>query len=138
MSRVPHWLLTAVCLAAILYLTLVPDPLGDDSPSLFEGADKVAHGIMFFGLVLCALFDAQRARGWRAVPLPGVALATVLGMGAGIGIEYLQRAMDLGRGFEGADMAADAVGAVVAGALWTFIGGALCAGPSRHDTSDNS
>ena len=136
MHRVPHWLLTILCLAAILYLTLSPDPLGEEDLPLFEGADKLAHGLMFFSLVLCALFDAMRARGWRKVPLPGVALITLLGMGLGIGIEYLQQAMGLGRGFEIADMAADAVGAVIGGTVWIFFAGFLrTADSGNHTTS---
>lgn len=133
---VPHWLLTVVCLLAILYLTLVPDPLGDEEIPLFDGADKLVHGIMFFGLVLCALVDAQRVRGWRPLSLPLISLITLLGMGIGIGIEYLQFHMDLGRGMETADMIADAAGAVIAGTMWIFVGGILrmTDSESRHDT----
>ncbi len=120
MRRVPRWLFTGICLAVILYLTLMPDPLGHNDAPLFPGADKVVHGIMFFGLTLCMLFDALRARGWRRLPLPLTALITLIGIGVGIAIEYIQLAMALGRGFEYPDMIADAFGACVAGALWTL------------------
>lgn len=125
MRKVPHWLCTVLCLMAILYLTLMPDPLGDEDLPLFPGADKIVHALMFFGLTLCMLFDAMRARGWRKLPLPAVSLISLVGMGVGIGIEYLQDAMGLGRGKEFLDMVADAFGAIAAGALWLLIGGSL-------------
>lgn len=125
MQRVPHWLCTVLCLGVILYLTLMPDPLGDEELPLFPGADKIAHGLMFFGLTLCMLFDAMRVHGWRPLSLPAISVISLIGMGAGIGIEYLQDVMDLGRGKEFWDMAADAFGATAAGALWILIGGSL-------------
>lgn len=125
MHRVPHWLCTVLCLGVILYLTLMPDPLGDEELPLFPGADKIAHGLMFFGLTLCMLFDAMRVHGWSPLSLPAISVISLIGMGAGIGIEYLQEVMDLGRGKEFWDMAADAFGAIAAGALWILIGGSL-------------
>ena len=123
MRRVPHWLLSVVCLALVLWLTLAPHPMGDTEIPLFEGADKIGHGLMFFALTVSMLFDAQRARGWRALPLPLVALVAFIGMGMGIGIEFIQRAMDVGRSWEFLDMVADSFGAIAAGSLWIFAGG---------------
>lgn len=125
MKRVPRWLFTVVCLLVILYLTLMPDPLGDEELPLFPGADKIVHGLMFFGLTICMLFDEMRARGWKVLSLPVISLISLIGMGVGIGIEYLQEAMDLGRGKEFWDMVADAFGAISAGALWILFGGAI-------------
>lgn len=125
MRSVPRWLCTVVCLLAILYLTLVPDPLGDEDLPLFPGADKLVHGLMFFGLTLCMLFDDMRSRGWRMLSLPAISLISLIGMGIGIGIEYLQEAMDLGRGKEFWDMVADAFGAIAAGTLWILVGGTI-------------
>ena len=63
-EKLPSWLLTAVTVAAILWLTLVPRPLGDMKPELFPGADKVVHAIMFGGLALMILTDCSRSRGY--------------------------------------------------------------------------
>lgn len=123
MRRVPHWILSVVCLAVILWLTLAPHPLGEEEIPLFPGADKIAHGLMFFALTLCLCFDALRRRGWRAPGLPLVSALTLAAMLTGIGIELVQPCF--GRGFEFWDMCADAFGAVVAGSLWVLIGGAL-------------
>lgn len=123
MRKVPKWILTIICLCAIFWLTLAPHPLGEETPMLFPGADKVVHGIMFFSLVICVLFDTLRSRGWHKLGLPLLSALTLAVMFLGIGIEFLQP--KLGRGFEIMDMAADAIGAVVGGALWILIGGTL-------------
>ncbi|MDE5842852.1 MAG: VanZ family protein [Muribaculaceae bacterium] len=123
LRRVPHWLLSVVCLGVILWLTLSPDPLGDTDMEWFEGADKVVHGLMFFGLTLCMLVDAKRWRDWRRMKLPLVGGITIVGLLIGMGIEFVQPLC--GRSFEFRDMGADAFGAVVAGALWVLMDGAL-------------
>lgn len=49
---------TALCTAAILYITIAPHPAGEELVPVFPGYDKVIHGIMFFGLTLCVCVDA--------------------------------------------------------------------------------
>ncbi|MDE6514321.1 MAG: VanZ family protein [Muribaculaceae bacterium] len=111
--RLPRWLLTALCVAAILYLTLAPHPLPDNDISFWEHTDKIVHAIMFGGLYFCAWFDI-----WRNKKAPlnlRLLLATGVTLFGGV-IELLQRAMQQGRGAEWADLAADAAGALL-GAL---------------------
>lgn len=123
LRRWPKWILTIVCLGVIFWLTLVPQPLGEEELPLFPGADKVAHILMFFCLALCLFFDTLRSRGWRPLHLPLVAGLTLIAMFIGIAIECVQPAV--GRGFEFMDMMADAFGAVLAGGLWVVVGGSL-------------
>lgn len=115
LTGLPSWLLTALCLAAILWLTLAPRPLGETEIPLFPGADKVAHFLMFGGFVFCIVLDWVRKHSWARVP-SGVAVAAVV---AGIGLagltEVLQLTMHLGRSFEAADIVADISGALVSG-----------------------
>ncbi len=120
LSSLPSWLLTGLTAALILWLTLSPDPLGDDGPQLFEGADKVVHAIMFGFLTAMILLDYQRRHGWRRVSRERVVAAAVVSTLAGIGIEIAQLLMALGRGFETADMAADAAGAALVALLWLW------------------
>lgn len=118
LTKLPPLTLTVLALAPILWLTLAPNPLGKDSPSLFEGADKMIHAIMFGFLATVMFIDIQRRSGWK--PLPGwkaVAAASASSV-AGILIEFAQAGMGLGRGFETADIAADIVGATLAAILW--------------------
>lgn len=123
MAHVPHWVLAAVCLGAVLWLTLSPHPLGDNDFNYFFGIDKVAHAVMFMGLTLCFLFDAMRARGWAPLRLPAIAFWSLLSMGVGIFTEYMQWAMNVGRVFEVPDMTADAFGSILGGVIWIMIGG---------------
>lgn len=120
-SALPPWLLTALTLALILWLTLSPDPLGDDAPHLFPGADKVVHALMFGFLTVMMLLDRQRRRGWKVLPPVAVWCAALLSASVGIAIEFAQRAMAMGRGFEVADMAADAAGACICAVMWLLL-----------------
>ena len=114
--RVPAWVPTAVVLLVIGWFTLAPRPVGDIEPPLFEGADKLAHACLFGMLTLCIIRDAVRGLRLRRVSLSLAALAATVATLVGVGIEYAQKYMDLGRSFEPADMAADFAGAVAAAA----------------------
>ncbi len=147
LQRWPSWILTIVVSLAILYLTLMPQPLPDDTPKLFPGADKVVHALMFGGLTFVILLDTQRRRNysssgrkssgsdrkpigeeqakageqatfWQPLSKRYVWTVAAISALAGIIIECLQWAMGLGRGFEVADIVADTVGSFVFAALW--------------------
>lgn len=109
--RIPRWLLSAVCFAAVLYLTLAPKPLPDTEMPLWEHTDKIVHALMFGGLCFCFGLDIWRS---RRAPLPDrLLLAAGVGLFGGF-IELLQNAMRLGRGGDWADFAADIVGSLLA------------------------
>lgn len=112
-EKLPGWLLTILTVLCILWLTLASEPVGDTDIPLFPGADKLAHSIMFGGLTAVAIFDWTRVRSWRTVPAGLIVLIALLSVAFGIGIEFTQRSMNLGRGFEVSDMLADAAGAFV-------------------------
>ncbi len=130
LQRWPPWILTIIVSLAILYLTLVPQPLPDDTPKLFPGADKVVHALMFGGLTFVILLDRQRRENYRLngadsqntfwQPLSKKFVWTVAAVSAlaGIIIECLQWVMGLGRGFEVGDILADTIGSFVFAALW--------------------
>lgn len=117
-SSLPPWTFSVLTLLVICWLTLFPKPFGEESPQLFEGADKVVHALMFGGLSIMILLDYQRRHNWMLIKWTGVALASILSFLIGVGIEYLQLAMSLGRGFEIGDIIADAVGSLLAANLW--------------------
>lgn len=110
LSRLPRWLITAVCTALILYLTLVPKPLPDNDLPLWEHTDKIVHAIMFGGLYFCIYIDL-----WRGRRGPGRAawLATLPVIAFGGLIEILQQAMNMGRGGDLLDFAADTAGVLL-------------------------
>lgn len=113
----PPWTLTVVCAAAILYLTLMPDPLPDVGTPMIPGLDKVVHAVMFGGLYMCVFLDIQRRhRPWmRRVAAWGAVAVTV----SGALVEAAQTLMAMGRGGDVWDLVADAVGVALAAViLW--------------------
>ena len=118
LSRLPGWLFSTITLLAILWLTLAPKPLGDDAPQLFPGADKLVHGIMFGFFAGMMLFDFQRRNKWEFIIFPFCMLFGLISDIVGILIEIAQLKMDMGRGFEYADIISDCVGSLVVSASW--------------------
>lgn len=108
MSGVPRWLMSLVVIAAIAYLTLVPSPLPEPPMPLFDGADKVVHGLMFLVLAWCLNRDISR-RKLLVAAVAAFALATAYG---GL-IEVLQGTMQLGRSADVLDFVADVAGAAI-------------------------
>lgn len=113
LEKMPPFILTAICLIAICWLTLASKPLGDTDVMLFPYADKVAHAIMFGGFTFCILLDSVRRRGWCKCS-PMVAAVAVLASGVvGVATEYLQENMHAGRSGDPVDLVADCTGAVI-------------------------
>lgn len=143
LSRLPGGLLSVLTVLAILWLTLAPDPLPDNELPMFPGADKICHGIMFGGLVFCMMLDRMRRRDWRRDSVGFGLFAFIFSALFGVGIEYAQSYMALGRSFELWDMVADAAGALLTAVLWLLFQKRWTAGaPSKNsdnpDSSDNS
>ncbi len=119
LQRLPAWILTVITLAAVLWLTLAPHPLGQqEPPPLFPGADKVVHVIMFGGLTFAALADWARSRDFRSVRWPVCILMAALSSLIGIAIEFIQRSMDMGRSYDPIDMVADISGSFLVAIVW--------------------
>lgn len=118
LTRFPMWIFTILTVLLILWLTLAPNPLGDDSPVLFPGADKIVHGIMFGFLLAMILLDRQRKTDWQILRPAFITAAAAAAGAFGIGIEFIQKAMDMGRGFEIADMTADCTGVAICAVSW--------------------
>lgn len=109
----PGYQLTAVVVSVILYLTLLPQPLGEEDFPLFDGADKVVHFIMFGGLTGTFIFDRWRID--KVLSLRGALLTALCSAVFGGVIEWLQYAMDLGRtGNDIYDALANTLGAFAA------------------------
>ena len=120
LSRLPGLMFTIIVLAAILWLTLAPKPMGDDPPPLFPGADKIAHACMFGGLVIAVLFDRQRKNGWKPIRSKFALAVAAASSIFGVAIEFLQLGMHMGRGFEYSDMIADTLGAFICAFAWVI------------------
>lgn len=114
LTMIPPLTLSLLTFLAILWLTLAPKPLGEEPPSLFEGADKVVHAIMFGGFAWMIDIDYQRRHGWKPLKLRLAADAAFFSFCLGVIIECMQRNMDLGRGFDPFDIIADGCGCILA------------------------
>lgn len=136
--RLPRWLPSSVVVAVVCYLTLDSDPLGDTEITLFEGADKVVHFLMFGGVAGALCLDWSRRRGeWIMPGSVAVTLCALISALFGVGIEWLQGTMGAGRSAEWADGFADGLGAVVgayvAGLMvWHYCGSQPSSGSSQE------
>lgn len=114
-----RWWPSSVILAAILWLTLAPHPVPDTGIHLFEGADKLVHGIMFFCLTLAVLYDIadySNRLSWLKVTLAAVCV-----MAFGAFDEWAQETMNLGRTMDSLDFLADCIGTALAANLWLLL-----------------
>lgn len=122
LSRVYPGILSSLTVLAILWLTLAPHPLPDSDVSLFEHADKVAHALMFGGLVLSLVVDRelyrnriyqQTGRLPRQGNLRSLLMIALTAIAFGGLVELLQAAMDMGRGCDPVDFLADVAGVLI-------------------------
>ena len=123
LEKLPPWILTAVTTAVILWLTLSPKPLGDVSPMLFPGFDKVAHALMFGFLTMIVLLDRCRYIGWKRLKWGFIIIAVAAVCLLGVMIEFLQKDMELGRSFEVGDIIADSSGSIIFALIWILSDG---------------
>lgn len=120
LEKLPPWMFSIICFLAICWLTLSPDPLGDNELPLFPGADKIAHAIMFGGFAFCIILDWSRRHGWPLALVKTDIYAADIASAFGIITEFLQNAMHTGRTFEFWDMIADITGAFLVAAFVTL------------------
>lgn len=112
LSALPPYTLSALTVAAILYLTLVPKPLPDTEFEMPPGTDKVIHALMFGGLCFMLMLDMTL----RHHPLTRRVLTvtvTAVCLFGGV-IEIIQQAMAMGRGGDCYDWIADIAGTLLA------------------------
>lgn len=111
---VHKWWPTVVTLAAVLWLTLAPDPMPDTGIPLFPGADKVVHALMMGGLTSVILFDLKRLRRHERLSGRNVVWTAVAMVAFSALDEWAQGAMAMGRSADILDLAADCTGILLA------------------------
>ena len=119
--ELPPHILTGITLLAIFWLTLSPRPFGSLHTPLFPGADKLAHALMFGGLVIMLALDKARKNNFRFLSPLFLFSCAIFSSLLGVAIEYLQEALHTGRAFEYLDMAADSSGAFAAAIGWLIL-----------------
>lgn len=134
--NLPRFLLTALVLAAILYLTLWPNPVPDDT-MLFPYQDKVAHLLMFMGLSAVGCLDWAHAdpdSHRLTLTKHGAASMAIVATVIGGCIEIAQENMGLGRSGDWSDFVCDAIGALLGAVIMLLI---LHRPDSSHSSSPN-
>lgn len=121
LEKLPAWILTVATVAAILWLTLAPRPLGDMETPWFPGADKVVHAVMFGFLMLVACVDRLRFGKWHSLSLSFILWTALAVTAFGISTEFMQGAMHIGRSFDPLDMVADATGVILVSIIFILI-----------------
>lgn len=110
--KIPPYLPTAIVLALLFYLTLVPQPLPPIEVPMLN-ADKIVHMVMMWGVSFTIMFDYKRRERQRMLPL-SVKLYIMLGtIALGSLIELAQGTDFINRGCDIWDGVANAVGCVV-------------------------
>lgn len=108
-----YWI-SGLVLAAILWLTLAPHPVGDVHVPLFPGADKLVHALMMATLTAALIWDVRKHRRGK---MPGWPLILLIAIGVALFSwfdEWAQGAMRLGRTYDPLDLVADLTGIAVA------------------------
>lgn len=115
---------SAVTLAAVLWLTLAPQPLPDLDVPVFEGLDKVIHAVMMGGLTAAIMFDRRRCGHWNLrksdtgrqhILTSGVVFWICLCVAVfSAADEWAQGALGMGRSSDFYDWIADMFGIIVA------------------------
>lgn len=104
-------MLWSVALGVVIVASLLP---ASDLPPMPKGADKLEHFLAYFVLAGGAVQLYARRRSW--------AIAGLLLVLVGIGLEYLQASMKLGRTLDQQDALANTLG-VIAGLATSIVPG---------------
>ena len=75
---------------------------------------------MFGFFTIMMLLDLQRSHHWERTPWFVALVCAAISSALGISIEFIQLKMDMGRGFEIADMIADTVGSFTFAITWVY------------------
>lgn len=118
-NRIPLFLMSATGIVLLLLLTLLPSSDLPEEPAI-PFADKVAH-FLAFGLVVSAMvYDFGRYKGRVSIRMWVISAFALTGLG--VGIEFMQEAMGIGRSADVWDAVADAAGSFLLPlALWPLI-----------------
>ena len=109
--HIPPYLPTILVVVFICYASLFSDPFPEQERWLnFPGSDKLVHFIMYGGLTATFCFDYHRRHAeslklWLFVVVLTVAIVL------GVGMEWLQMSMALGRTGDILDVVANSLGA---------------------------
>ncbi|WP_202932649.1 VanZ family protein [Halorussus salinus] len=135
-----RWLAVAVAAGGIFFASVL-DPPSSGVPPVgplgLLGFDKWLHALAYAGLAGALATALAPSHGPAASRSPAVtaALAGLLAVGYGVGIEFVQAPLPE-RSFSVLDMAANATGAVVAVLGWRLLVGFVAGSRSPSESSE--
>lgn len=110
---IPVGITSAIVVAGIAYFSLWPDPMNGMRLHLFPHSDKVFHGLMYFTATIAFLIDYATHRLPHHTKFNHECALTATAMIIGLIMEILQLAMQVGRGYDNMDIAANCTGALL-------------------------
>ena len=108
---------SALMILLVAYLSLDPDPLGEQKLQLFAGADKVAHFLLYLFTACVFIFDYAKFKLPHHTKLNHELLFMCCAMLLGLLMEIGQLALSNGRVYDNVDLVANCLGAA-AGFGW--------------------
>ena len=115
MNQAVRYLVFAFCAGCIIALSLLP-PSDFPKVSLFHGADKVIHFLMYFIFSIIGAWTLKAESNGRNYFITGMLMVSW-----GMLMEVLQLIMHAGRSFSWFDMMANAVGVVAGVATYKLL-----------------
>lgn len=112
MKLLKPFVLSSVVTVAVLYLTLVPQPLPPPDVEI-PFADKLVHGLMFAAIAVIYAVDWARHSHRRFVTIKESLTISLISIVFGGVVEFLQWAMNVGRSGDVMDFIADGIGVVI-------------------------
>lgn len=122
LKKIPVGVLSAIAVVVIAYLSLSSDPLSGMRMHLFPHSDKVTHILMYFFAAIFFLTDYAKFRMPHHTKLNVEAALTAVAILMGLIMEVLQLVMQIGRGYDNLDIAANTIGALLGFAFMRWKG----------------
>lgn len=112
-KAIPVGILSALAILIVAYLSLDPNPLGDNDFHLFPGADKVAHFLMYLVTACIFIFDHAKFKLPHHTKLDMELLFMCCAMLLGLLMEIGQLVLSNGRSYDLLDLIANCLGAAM-------------------------
>ena len=113
-KNTPNWLISSITIGLICYASLDSNPLNINSLTLFKGADKIIHLIMYFILYLTLILDYSKTQMPHHIKLNIEAAICFASIAFGLLMEVLQGHITEYRSFDILDIAFNTAGAIIA------------------------
>lgn len=120
-NRIPKGLMSILIVMIVAYISLDKNPFDTNKISLFEGADKVIHCIVYCVMTLIFMVDWAKIRYPKNITILSMWVCVAISFVYSLLMEYMQDAMQLGRTASVYDVIANLIGALLGFLFMKFI-----------------